>query len=339
MKSIVLLLPILALSLTGCSNGEETSSSSALTPEEIYQVEHGVKPTFNEEKTSLTYGLYPQTLIEDEELLGKLNALGDSDKTTCGWYMLDGDYYVKDVATPKANSVLFEDGKEYWFKCEPIRWYILNYDKANSEYFLLSSVILDAQAYYEGYGEREEIDLDDTSENPGKVTVKANNYKYSDIRKFLTNDFYNSAFSLHSDYVLTTHVDNGPKSADQEENPYLCEDTDDKVFILSYQDYLNEDLGFNGSKSSDYWETSTRVDQHSRKAELTDYATSKDKRITFNSCTRTPEVDGYGLIWSIADGGSLQITYASGTKIGYNTDNYKPEEWGYGVRPAITIKF
>ena len=24
--------------------------------------------------------------------------------------------------------------------------------------------------------------------------------------------------------------------------------------------------------------------------------------------------------------------------IGYNTDNYKPEEWGYGVRPAIKIK-
>ena len=118
---------------------------------------------------TVTYGLYPQTNVNDEELLTALNALETPE--TNGYYFYENTYYAKLSETTN------------WYKCEPIIWNVLSNN--NGEYYILSSVLLDGHRY----------DND------------SNNYKDSEIRSFINKDFYNSAFALGNSYIKTTSVD------------------------------------------------------------------------------------------------------------------------------------
>ena len=83
------------------------------------------------------------------------------------------------------------------------------YDDAGS-YFLLSSLLLDAKAYYSNYDIRT---IDNT-------TVYANNYEYSNIRSWLNNEFYNSAFAFNSSYISTTMVENVSTTTDSSNSEF-----------------------------------------------------------------------------------------------------------------------
>lgn len=180
----------------------------------------GITPMFSAKNKTVTYGLYPQTYV-GEELNNSLNELSLSPESN-GWYLYDGEYYAKVSATCEFdftfdNGTTIENGVTYWFKCEPISWTILTNDYVDADgkhlgYYLLSNVLLDAHRY------------DDNS----------NDYKDSEIRSFLENDFYNSAFALGNSYIQTTTIDNSAN-------------IQDKVFLPSYQDYNNSDYGFDAS--------------------------------------------------------------------------------------------
>ncbi|MDY4783285.1 MAG: DUF6273 domain-containing protein, partial [Candidatus Enterosoma sp.] len=74
--------------------------------------------------------------------------------------------------------------------------------------------------------------------------IYRNNYQYSDIRTWLNNDFLEQAFYYDPSLIQTVNVDNSAKSTGDSINPYACEDTQDKVYLLSYKDICNEDYGF-----------------------------------------------------------------------------------------------
>lgn len=197
---------------------------------------YGTRPILSEDGKTLTYGLYPQKNVDDSTLVLALNALSTTESN--GWYLYEGDYYAKVSATPYASYCKFDNGTTivsgttYWFKCEPITWNVLS--NSDGEYYILSSVLLDAHCYYNSTSSRT-IDGE---------TVYANNYEYSDIRTWLNNDFYNSAFALGNSHIQTTTVDNSASTTDSSYNPYVCNNTQDKVFLPSYQDYINSSYGF-----------------------------------------------------------------------------------------------
>ena len=91
-----------------------------------------------------------------------------------------------------------------------------------------------------------------------QVKTAANNYKYSKIRAWLNATFYETAFSeLQREIILTTTVDNSVYSTGYDTNPYVCEDTEDKIFLLSYREVTNSEYGFSSSsdremQTSDY---------------------------------------------------------------------------------------
>ena len=58
--------------------------------------------------------------------------------------------------------------------------------------------------------------------------------------------------------INTTIVENSLASTGDTSNPYICNDTYDKVYLLSYKDITNEEYGFK--------------DNASRQKQLTDYA-------------------------------------------------------------------
>ncbi len=265
----------------------------------------------NGDDNSLKYGIYPQTRVSDEALITALNTLNTTESN--GWCLYNGDYYAKLTAKPDSTSYKFNDGTtiiwntEYWFKCEPINWKIL--ESNDGEYKLVSSVILDAHCYYSSKDSRT-ID--------GK-TIYSNNYKHSDIRAWLNGDFYNTAFSLGNSYIQTTEVDNSAATTVDSTNEYICENTYDKVYLLSYQDY----------KNATYF-----ADEEARKCKVTDYAKANGCYVS----TSWYSTDcGLYLTRSPSDSCSYEANYILNN--GHVFSSAEVYRNFYSVRPAMTVKF
>ncbi len=235
-----------------------------------YVVDLALTPKKNNVNNTYSYGLYPQTVVTDSDLLTALNALGDSAKKINDWYLYNGHYYVTVNAVVDSysackftNGSSITEGEKYWFKCEPIVWKVL------SGNYLLSNALLEEVVYY-GTLENRTI---------GEQKVYANNYKYSNIRAWLNGydgssynvsdysasgtGFLNTAFALNNSYILTTVVNNNDSTTNDATATYACENTEDKVFLPSFQDYLDSNYGFDTDKSA----SST-----TRQCQPTDYA-------------------------------------------------------------------
>ncbi len=280
----------------------------------------GITPMFSTKNNTVTYGLYPQTNVNDSSLVSALNALETPESN--GWYLYENEYYAKLLsATPRNYGYTFDNGTKiksgttYWFKCEPITWNVLL--NSNGEYYILSSVLLDACCYYNSTSSRTII---------GDRTVYANNYEYSDIRTWLNNDFYYSAFALGKSYIQTTIVDNSADTTDSTSNSYVCNNTQDKVFLPSYQDYINDSYGFS---------TETDPDD-ARCCKTTDWAramgawcsTVLPHLYTNLYWTRSPDSGSSKGAWYVDYDGSLC----------YGDENVTYVDATYGsVRPAILI--
>ena len=254
---------------------------------------YGVIPIFSEDKKTLTYGLYPQTNVDDATTIAELNKLTKVEFN--GWYLYSREYYAKLVANPCYesyyefnNGTTIRKGETYWFKCEPISWNVLS--SGGGKYFILSSYLLDAQRY------------DDSS----------NNYKDSEIRSWLNKDFYKTAFSLGNQYIQTTIVDNSAPTTNSQSNRYVCENTVDKVFLPSYKDYE----GFTSNES--------------RECKTTDYARANGARYedsrsylyNGNYWTRSPIYDystGASIVSYI---GSLFSNHVNSSNVGVRPSLY-----------------
>ncbi len=280
------------------------SYKDALTPSQQETERNkklGITPVFDETNKTVTYGSYPQTHVSDSNTIAELNKLTTAESN--GWYLYNDEYYAKKSANPYEASYTFDDGTTiksgttYWFKCEPIKWKILT--SSDGTYSLVSTVLLDAHQY----------------------ASSSNNYMNSEIRAWLNNDFLNSAFNLDSSLIQTTTVDNSASTTDSSSNTSACTNTEDKIYLLSYKDYLNADYGFSTSTSS----TTTR------ECKTTDYARANGIWYSTSSLyyyngwywTRSPNSLYSNRAWNVNDDGSLDVLV-------YGTD--------LGVRPAITIK-
>lgn len=275
---------------------------------------YGKTPVLSEDGKTLTYGLYPQKNVNDSTLVSALNALSTPESN--GWYLYDDEYYAKLSANPYLSNYKFDNGTTivsgttYWFKCEPITWNILS--NTNGEYYILSSVLLDTHCYYNSTSNRT-IDGE---------TIYENNYEYSDIRIWLNNDFYNSAFALGNTHIQTTTVDNSVSTNESSSNTYACNNTQDKVFLPSYQDYINSSYGFSTSRDL----TDTRC------CKTTDWARARGAyyikwSYPYNGYywTRSPFCEP-GVAFSVYNDGKLGVWYVD-DKFGNSC-----------VRPALTVK-
>ena len=180
---------------------------------------------YTREGDYIYFGEYPQTI--------KAEGVTITDTQDSRGYFLgsDGAYYAKVVASPYGSSYTFSnsatvtEGNTYCFKVEPIRWRILA--EENGTALILCDSIIANMAY-------------DAGSN--------NNYAESDIRAWLNAEFYNTAFTdLQKNIILTTTVDNSAASTSNTSNPYACENTEDKVFLLSYVEAINSAYGLGTS--------------------------------------------------------------------------------------------
>ena len=302
-----------------------TPSVSVATKDETYTATYtsitidgktpGISPVLSSDGKTIEYGFYPQTNVKDEKIIQELNAL--TNPMNNGWYSYNGEYYAKTVAKVYNNEAYtFDNGtsiqndKTYWFKCETIKWNVLS--SSNGVYTLLSTVLLDAHSYYGDYYNR----------NDAQGTVYPNSYIKSDIRSWLNNDFFNEAFLLNDEFVKDTNVDNSAPTTDIANNKYACENTIDKVFLPSYQDYLNTSYGFDGDAS---------IKSNTRVCKTTDYSRARGAWYNTNSSmlyngsywTRSPSSEFNYASWNVNTAGYLSTYVVDGSE--------------HSVRPAINI--
>jgi len=188
------------------------------------------------------YGYYPQTKVSDETLLANLKYV--TTKNSAGYYEYKGECYAKLSATPYGGSGNFEDGSTisdgstYWFKVEPIVWDILS--DLNGCYLLNCSNLLINHRY----------------------ANSSNNYMTSELREYMNGEFYSKAFYEDNSKISLSAIDNSPSTTNGVPNSYTCDQTEDYIFSLSYQDYLDTSYGYSVSKEN----SSTRC------CKTTDYA-------------------------------------------------------------------
>ena len=187
---------------------------------------------------------------------------------------------------------------------EPIKWRIISNNDGTIQ--LLSEYIIDSQYYHPSTNTR----------TIGGKTIYSNNYEHSYIREWLNNSFYNKAFgTLDQSAILTTLVDNSASTTSSSSNSYASNNTNDKIYLLSYQDNLTY---FN--------------DHASRQAKTTDYARAKG---AYMSTTTSDYGNGR---WWLRSPSSSFSNYACGVNYGGSMFIDTVTDASVGVRPALQIK-
>ena len=133
------------------------------------------------------------------------------------------------------------NGATIGFNNEPIKWRILKTE--NGKALLLSSLIIDAHMY-----------------NHTSATVNGyygNNYAHSDVRNYLINDFYNTAFSnIEKNSIVATKLDNSAAAtsvgASGSYTKYSSESTTDKIFLLSKSEAETLAKNYYATTATDY---------------------------------------------------------------------------------------
>lgn len=225
--------------------------------------------TYSRDGDSIYFGAYPQRLVEDSSLINELNGKAGtlpSSANTYKWtdyrYYIDGEeasyMYYQDIdydndgdfdyrgvyflvyrpsqATFNDSSYEFytyqddngyETRKVYWFSFDQIEWDVLS--EKDGKALIIANLIIDGQEFYPSQSTEQFL------HNGG--TSYVNNYGLSNIRKWLNDTFYDTAFTaLQKNIIATTLVDNSLASTGRNTSDFVCEDTNDKIFLLSRQE-------------------------------------------------------------------------------------------------------
>lgn len=225
--------------------------------------------------TIINFGSYPQSKVTDGATISALDSVEKSWKSynyysgTGSWsngkmtssdYMLYADflyggekyravtfseyrpYHTIDTSSASNSN---QDGNGYftdsvyYFKYEPLKWRVLD----SSTGLVVCDSIIDSQPYnnYILYSGSE--CWGDSSQ-----TYYASNWEYSSLRKWLNEDFYNTAFSkTQQDRIKELTREN--KS--EYDSKYDSNPTSEKITLLSYDEVLNKNYGFSPLYTND----------------------------------------------------------------------------------------
>ena len=293
-------------------------------PEPVYErVDEDGTP--NPEGDYILFGYYPQTIKAADVTV-------DTSTTDSRGYYLgsDGEYYAQVVAEPYETQYTFsdgtkiEEGQTYYFKVEKLKWRILteNYEGSGNA-LIVCDTIVDMVNYQSNYVRRNgyyyATDEDGTILTDPTATVGqgvdsnhqvyANNYKWSELRTWLNDEFFDSFSANEKISIVLTEVDNSIESTNNRGQKYVCEDTNDYIFALSLADVLNTDYIF---KSED--------------GDITDYAKANGMYVHSSDAgirhgwLRSPNAG--------SDTGKDAFTAGSDNEVDYN----------YGALPALQIQ-
>ena len=291
------------------------------------------------------FGSYPQSEVKDQTLLLELNKLApawdnwinygyywdvDGAMTQTSWMRYtDVEYggnkyrgvsFIKyrgeNIEHPEYFGMLSHQDDNgyfynmtYWFKFEPIEWRVLDPETG----FVMSEIILDAQPFSNTfYGDANEGWFNDIYH-----TNYANDYETSNIRKWLNEDFYNVAF-IHGEKneIAVTTLNNDAEDIFREVF-YDRNETNDKIFLLSREDVLNEDFCEFGT-----------IEDEIPKAKGSDYAKCQGLYVWQDPGSIIDGTSNWYL--RTGDNSTGQVYFVEGSSV-----TVWVQDASYGVRPAL----
>lgn len=287
-------------------NIEEPSQS---TPEEF--VKKGVLFEIEGNGTFLYYGDYPQQVLLEEEITSELRTASyDSNNMTT----IDGVIYS--YIKCKETTDTYKKGETVYFRHEPILWRVLYQE--DDKLLLMSEYILDAMPYHT---KDESVTWETCTLRSwlngyeGSVNLANNSYTNPGA-SFMSKAFNSSELEM----ILKIQLEN---SSFLTENIYNS--TEDSIFLLSEQDVINTDYGFDNTQDVTI----------TREAYATEYAASRGASIHTEKETfiqRTPGTCS----WWIRTGGMNGSTACNIDPAILFVNSVIID--GYGIRPAMYIK-
>ena len=207
-----------------------------------------------------------------------------------GYYLgSDGYFYEKCKENAYEGGYTYSDGspvakassnQEKYFRVEPIKWRVLNPSEGKNKILVAESMLMADVAFYDYYNVSRKID---------DKAVYPNNYKHSKIRAYLNGlsyvvkekedteqtvnkiylnkGFLQKAFTARAqNLILATSIDNSAASSNPSsdaslwnggKNIFACENTKDKIFLLSQKEATLSDFGF--AEYDDYGRGNSRI--------------------------------------------------------------------------------
>ena len=262
-------------SSSGSGGGQFKPTSSHST---VTYLPEGTVGTAGTEATYCIFGDWPQTVKTESITVDETKSVTMGGMT---YYLgSDNNYYAKCTENAYGSNYTYSDGtavaqsnsnSEKYFKVEPIKWRVLN-PNASGNKILVAESILTANPYYGSHDVRE----------LNEATINSTNYKYSNIRAYLNGSknqfvtdggtateydvdwsgkgFLQTAFTQSGQTLIaSTTVDNSAKTTNPASNAsqynngvndYICENTVDKIFLLSEEEATTTDYGFNSNPNT-----------------------------------------------------------------------------------------
>lgn len=226
------------------------------------------------ETQPLQFGTYPQSAVEDREILAALGNLpldwtyyddchtgagfyGTMEQTNCMKYAdteLDGNRYravmieqyrPDSVLSPAVEEESRQDDNGFllneicWFRFEPIRWIVLDENTG----LVMSESVLDAMPFNDSYywvdRDFDKAPFVDRELSATKnLFTPANLYKTSSVRKWLNNRFYDEAFTKEEKRALRRAGHLAHESAERKKYGLLSLSYD-RIFLPSFRDIAN----------------------------------------------------------------------------------------------------
>ncbi len=195
-----------------------------------------------------------------------------------------------------ANSNQYKSGyiapNTYWFRYESLKWRVLD----PSTGFVMCNGIIDCRPInsYNLQDGLDELNCPIIWGDPEK-TYGTNDYEHSEIRAWLGDGFMNTAFSAQEQANIDTsiisnkhyYVLSGLANSTNNYSVYNQPDTEDKVFLLSWDEITDPELGFS---------VNTTVDAPDRMLTGSDYAKAQGL-YTYKIGDQVSNYDGNSLWW------------------------------------------
>ena len=281
----------------------------------------------------IEFGSYPQTYVGDSmnetlESWYESNSPANLKTYTTRVYRnygnytshmyTDGNIYARgyshryDDHTYSNGDSVPEDGTVVWFKVEPIRWLVLNYDEyiagTDTELELLSELVLASFIHFNLYAS------------------DGNSWETSYIREWVNGTFYNSAFAASEQEMIATStvLNNVTGDYDSSTSDGTGPTTYDKIYLRSYYE-MSSGLFSTGTTNQDYARRLCSPTDFalSNSAEMSTSYTTSYRTGTAYYLTRSAAGPDASDIYLVGLHGPLSVSYVGNAM--------------FGVRPALLL--